>query len=145
MSDCCLRWEMSSAILFLTVLFHCDLMPRGKLINKWIEETSKQASNLWSFARVKCPRQCRRVVSDVDGRCPNNMESGTVVDDHCHKRKDIDRYKLAITVVAPGVECMLNKFIWETNVPPESQFNWESSSAFQGAISNCHSKRRTRD
>ncbi len=33
MSDCFLRWEMLSAILLLFVLIHCELMPRGELIN----------------------------------------------------------------------------------------------------------------
>jgi hypothetical protein len=33
MSDCFLRQEMSSAILLSIVLIHCDLMPRGNLIN----------------------------------------------------------------------------------------------------------------
>ncbi len=41
MSDCFLRREMSSAILLLIVLIHCELMPRGKLINN---EQKKRAS-----------------------------------------------------------------------------------------------------
>jgi hypothetical protein len=79
---------------------------------------------------VKCPRQRRRVVGDIedyrmgilcDRRCSNNMESGTTVDYHHHELKDINRYKLAIIVVAPETECRLNHFIGETDVPPESQ------------------------
>jgi hypothetical protein len=41
MSDCFLRQEMSSVILLLIVLIHCELMPRGKLINN---EQKKRAS-----------------------------------------------------------------------------------------------------
>ena len=41
MSDCFLRQEMSSVILLLIVLIHCELMPRGKLINN---EQKKQVS-----------------------------------------------------------------------------------------------------
>jgi hypothetical protein len=33
MSDCFLRQEMLSAILFLIILIHCELMPRGELNN----------------------------------------------------------------------------------------------------------------
>ncbi len=33
MSDCFLRQEMSSAILLSIKLIHCELMPRGELIN----------------------------------------------------------------------------------------------------------------
>jgi hypothetical protein len=48
------------------------------------------------LARVECPRQSRRIVGNVedykmgivcDGMCPNNMESGAIVDYHCHKFK----------------------------------------------------------
>jgi hypothetical protein len=57
---------------------------------------------------VECPRQCRRIVSDVeddrmgivcDGRCPNNMESGAIVDYHYHKLEYVDQHKHAIVVV----------------------------------------------
>jgi hypothetical protein len=41
MSDCFLRQEMLSAILSSIVLIHCELMPRGKLINN---EQKKRAS-----------------------------------------------------------------------------------------------------
>jgi hypothetical protein len=49
---------------------------------------------------MDCPRQCRRVVGDFedyrmgivcDRRCPNNMESGAIVDYHHHKVKDVDQ------------------------------------------------------
>jgi hypothetical protein len=95
---------------------------------------------------VECPRQYRRVVGDVedyrmwiicDERCPNNMESSTIVDYHHHKLKDFDQYEHAIIVIAPELECTLNHFIRKTNVPPESQCDGESSSAFQETISNC--------
>ncbi len=33
MSECFFKQEMSSTILLLIVLIHCELMPRGKLIN----------------------------------------------------------------------------------------------------------------
>jgi hypothetical protein len=39
--DCFLRQEMLFAILLSIVLIHCELMPRGKLINN---EQKKQAS-----------------------------------------------------------------------------------------------------
>ncbi len=43
MSDCFLRREMLSAILSSIVeLIHCELMPRGELIN---DEQKKQASS----------------------------------------------------------------------------------------------------
>ncbi len=41
MSDCFLRQEMSSAILLSIKLIHCELTPRGKLINN---EQKKQES-----------------------------------------------------------------------------------------------------
>jgi hypothetical protein len=103
---------------------------------------------------VECSRQHQRVVGDVENYrigivCdrihPDNMESRTVVDYHYHKLKDVDQYKLAIIVAAPETECTLNHFFRETNVPPESQCNWEPSSVSQGTISNCHSKSLTRD
>jgi hypothetical protein len=48
---------------------------------------------------VECPRQSRRIVGDVedyrmgivcDRRCPNNMESHSIVDYHHHKFKYVD-------------------------------------------------------
>ena len=41
MSDCFFRQEMSSEILLSIVLIHCELMPRGELINN---EQKKLAS-----------------------------------------------------------------------------------------------------
>jgi hypothetical protein len=41
LSDCFFKQEMLSAILLLIILIHCELMPRGKLINN---EQMKQAS-----------------------------------------------------------------------------------------------------
>ncbi len=34
-----------------------------------------------------------------DGRCPNNMESGAIVDYHHHKFKYVDQHKNAVVVV----------------------------------------------
>jgi hypothetical protein len=57
---------------------------------------------------VECPRQRGRVVGDVedyrmrivcDGRCPNNMESGAIINYHCHKFKNVDCHEHAIVVV----------------------------------------------
>jgi hypothetical protein len=57
---------------------------------------------------VECPRQSRRVVGDIednrmgiicDGRCPNNMESGTIINYHNYKFNNIGRHKHAIVVV----------------------------------------------
>jgi hypothetical protein len=53
-----------------------------------------------------------------DRRCPNNMESGAIVDYHCHKLEYVDQHEHAIIVIAPDLECMLNHLIRETNVPP---------------------------
>jgi hypothetical protein len=48
---------------------------------------------------VECPRQCGRIVGDVedyrmgivcDGRCLNIMESGIIVDYHHHKLEYFD-------------------------------------------------------
>jgi hypothetical protein len=103
---------------------------------------------------VECPRQCGRIAGDVedyrmgivcDWRCPNNMEGGAIVDYHRHKFKYVDQHEHAVIVVAPESECTLNHFIRETNVPPESQGDRKSSSAFQQTISNCCCKRRSRD
>ncbi len=80
-----------------------------------------------------------------DRRCLNNMESSTIVDYHYHKLDYVDQHKHAIIVVAPELECTLNHFIRETNVPPESQSDGKSSSTFQQTISNCHCKRCSRD
>jgi hypothetical protein len=99
MSDCFLRQEMSSAILLSIVLIHCELMPRDKLINN---EQKKQESicpifdylHVWSVqdnveelsGKVKDYRMgivCVR-------RCPNNMESGKIVDYHHHKLEYVD-------------------------------------------------------
>jgi hypothetical protein len=57
---------------------------------------------------VECPRQSGRVVSDVednrmgivcDGRCPNNMESGTIINYHHYKFKNVDQHEHAMVVV----------------------------------------------
>ncbi len=48
MSECFLRQEMLSAILLSIVLIHCELMPRGKLINN---EQKKWASICPIFGR----------------------------------------------------------------------------------------------
>ncbi len=57
---------------------------------------------------MECPRQSGRIVSDIedyrmevfcDGRCPNNMENGAIVDYHHHKFKYIDQHKHPIVVV----------------------------------------------
>jgi hypothetical protein len=106
------------------------------------------------LAHVECPRQWGRIASDVedykmgvvcDRRCPNNMESGAIVDYHHHKLDYVDQYKHAVLVVAPELECTLNHFIRETNVPPESQSDGESPSSLQQTIPNCCCKRHSRD
>jgi hypothetical protein len=60
------------------------------------------------LAHVECPRQSRRVVCDVeeyrmgivcDGRCPNNMESGAIINYHHHKFKNVDQHEHAVVVV----------------------------------------------
>ncbi len=88
---------------------------------------------------MECPRQCGKIVGDVedyrmgivyDGGCPNNMEIGAIVDYHHHELKYVDQHKHAIIVVAPELECTLNHFIRKMNVPPESQNDGKSSSAF---------------
>jgi hypothetical protein len=57
---------------------------------------------------VECPRQSERIIGDVedyrmgivcDGRCPNNMESGAIVNYHHHEFKYIDQNEHAIVVV----------------------------------------------
>jgi hypothetical protein len=51
------------------------------------------------LAHEECPKQSGRVFGDVEdyrmgivcgGRCLNNMESGAIVDYHCHKLKYVD-------------------------------------------------------
>jgi hypothetical protein len=51
------------------------------------------------LAHVECPSQSGRVVGDIednrmgivcDGRCPNNMESGAIINYHCCKFKKVD-------------------------------------------------------
>ncbi len=49
LSDCFFRQEMLSAILLLIVLIHCELMPRGELINN---EQKKRASIRPIFDRL---------------------------------------------------------------------------------------------
>ncbi len=53
------------------------------------------------------PRQIGSIVVDVedyrmgiicDGRCPNNMESGAIVNYHHHKFKYVDQHEHAIVV-----------------------------------------------
>jgi hypothetical protein len=56
-----------------------------------------------------------------DGRCPNIMESGAIVDYHRHKFQYVDQHKHAIVVAGFELECTLNHFVRERNVPPESQ------------------------
>jgi hypothetical protein len=56
-----------------------------------------------------------------DGICPNNMESGAIVDYHHHEFQYVDRHNHAIVVAGFELECTLNHFIQEKNVPPESQ------------------------
>ncbi len=103
---------------------------------------------------MECPSQSGRIVGDVedyrmgivcDGRCPNNMERGAIVDYHRHEFKYVDGYEHAAVVVGLESECTLNHFVWETNVPPESQGDGKFSSAFQQTISDCCCKGRSRD
>jgi hypothetical protein len=60
------------------------------------------------LARVECPRQSRRVAGDIednrmgivcDRRCPNNMESGSIINYHHYKFKNVDQHKHAVVVV----------------------------------------------
>jgi hypothetical protein len=103
---------------------------------------------------VECPRQGGRIAGDIedyrmgiicDGRCPNNMESGAIVDYYHHKFQYVDQYKHSAVVVGLELECTLNHFVRETNVPPDSQGDGKSSSAFQRTISDCCCKGRSRD
>ncbi len=121
---------------------------------QWTEETTEHSPDFWLLACVECPRQRGRIVSDIedykmgvicDGRCPNNMERGAIVDYDCHKFKYIDQHKHPIIVVAPESEGTLHHFIRETNVPPKFLSDGKSSSAFQQTVSNCCCKRRLRD
>ncbi len=91
------------------------------------------------LAHVECQRQSGRIVGDIedyrmgiicDRRCPNNLESGAIVDYHRHKFQYIDQYKHAVVVVGLELECMLNHFVQKTYVPPEFQGDGKSSSAF---------------
>jgi hypothetical protein len=59
---------------------------------------------------VECPRQSGRIVGDIEdyrmgivcnGTCPNNTESGAIVDYHHHKLGYIDPHEHAIVAVAP--------------------------------------------
>jgi hypothetical protein len=98
---------MLSAILISIVLIHCELMPRGKLINN---EQKKQASTHLNFDRLhmwSVQDKAERIAGDVedyrvgivcDGRCPNNMESGAIVDHHRHKFQCVDQHEHAIVV-----------------------------------------------
>ncbi len=72
-----------------------------------------------------------RVVIVCDGRCPNYMESGAILDYHRYKFKYVDQHEHAVILVGLELECTLNQFIRETNLPPESQGVGKSSSAFQ--------------
>jgi hypothetical protein len=114
---------------------------------------SKHLLDFRLLARVECPRQCRRIVGNVedyrmgshcDERCPSNIESGAIVDYHHHKFKYVDQHEHVVIVVAPELECTLNHFIRETNEPPESQSDGKSSSALQQTISNSCCKRCSR-
>jgi hypothetical protein len=40
-----------------------------------------------------------RMGTVCDGRCPNNMESGTIINNHRYKFKKVDQYEHAIIVV----------------------------------------------
>jgi hypothetical protein len=51
-----------------------------------------------------------------DGRCPNNMGSGAIVNYHRHKFENIDQHEHAVIVVAPELLCNLTNFIWEIKV-----------------------------
>jgi hypothetical protein len=71
---------------------------------------------------MECPRQSRGVVCDVednimeivcDRRCPNNMESGTIINYHHYKFKNVDQHKHASVVVGLESQCTLNNFIQE--------------------------------
>ncbi len=57
---------------------------------------------------MECPGQSIRIVGDIedyrmgivcDGRCPNNMESGAIVNYHHHKFKYVDQHEQAVVVV----------------------------------------------
>ncbi len=69
-----------------------------------------------------------------DGRCPNNMECGTIVDYHHHKFQYINQHEHAVVVAGFELGCTPNHFVQKTNVPPESQGDGESSSALQQTI-----------
>jgi hypothetical protein len=51
-----------------------------------------------------------------DGRCPNNMECGAIVDYHCHKFQYLYQHEHAIVVAGFELECMLNHFSQKTIV-----------------------------
>jgi hypothetical protein len=95
------------------VIDHTDALwvdAKRQVIQQWTEKTREHLPNLWLLARVEHPRQSRRIVGDVedykmeivcDGRCPNNMESGAIVDYHHHKFECIDQHEHAVIAVAP--------------------------------------------
>jgi hypothetical protein len=64
------------------------------------------------------------------------MESGAIVDYHRHEFQYVDQHKHAVIVADFELECTLNNFVRETNVPPETQGDGKS---------NCHCKGRLRD
>jgi hypothetical protein len=73
-----------------------------------MNKRNERAFAQFLIARVECLRQSRRVVGDVedyrigivcDGRCPNKMESGTIINYHHYKFKNIDQHKHAVVIV----------------------------------------------
>ncbi len=80
-----------------------------------------------------------------DRRCLNNMESGATVDYHRHEFQYVDQHKRDVIVTGFELECTLNHFVRETNVPPESQGDGKSSIALQQIISDCCCNGRLRD
>jgi hypothetical protein len=73
------------------------------------------------------------------------MESGAIVDYHHHKFQYVDQHEHLVIIAGFELECMLNHFVRETNVPPESQGDGKSSSTLQQTISDCCCKGRSRD
>jgi hypothetical protein len=67
LEDDFLTQDMSSAILLLSVLIHCEFMPSGELIkSKQKKQTSNQSSDLGYSASMVGPALCGCIVGNVE-------------------------------------------------------------------------------
>jgi len=99
-------------------------------IQKAAEESCESSTNIWFLACVQSPIQCTDVISDtwdnwmwviVDfSRCERH-KGCTEIQDDGHILLTVDWDECLVWIIFEMQECSLDYFLWEQEVPPESQ------------------------